>query len=366
MIAETTTKATERRSFAFAAIDRYITTNIVGSDEKMQRGKEWISWGDGNRYPAYLDTLYNTSATLQTIINGISDFVCGNGVMCNIPRFAERINRNDDTMDDLVHLIVTDYLKYGGFAFCVIRSRSGEIAELQYIDISRLRTDKKREVFYYSEEWSNNRVRTVKYPKYKYGDSNGVSIVYYEGNKTRGVYPVPIWNAAVRSAEIDRQITDFHLNAISNGFSGGYAFNFNNGIPDDEQKAEIERNVNDKFSGADNAGRIVMSFNQDREHALDIVKLDTDDLDKKYELVREWVRQQLFIAFRAIPCLFGLMTENNGFSREEFLQAFELYNQTMVKPIQQIVVRVLDKVLGGKDSISILPFSLDVTDDISE
>lgn len=362
-----TTQNTERRQrVAFAAIEPYTVSNIMSAEEREERGKEWVSWGDGNRYPQYLDTLYNSSTTLQTIINGTADYVLGNNVQVNVEAWRTKINSDGETLEDLIGMLAVDYLKYGGFAFSVIRDRIGHIAELAYIDVARLRSDKDREVFYYSEDWRASRVKVLRYPKFGINDANPTSIVYYAGNKTRGTYPVPLWNAAVRSAEIDKQITDFHLNNIANGFSGGYALNFNNGIPDDEQKMEIEREVMRKFSGAENAGRIVLAFNEDRDHALDIVKLDTDDLDKKYSLVREWSREQIFTAFRAVPCLFGLMTENNGFSREEFLQAFELYNTTVVRPIQRIICRELDKVLGVTDAVTIVPFSLKVTENITE
>lgn len=362
-----TTPSTEQsKKIAFAAIEPYTASNIVSAEEREERGKEWMSWGDGNRYPQYLDTLYNNSTTLQTIINGTADYVLGNDVQVNVEAFKTRINSDGETMEDLIAMLAVDYLKYGGFAFSVIRDRIGNVAELSYTDVARLRADKDREIFYYSEDWAKSRVKALRYPKFDIKDTNATSIVYFAGTKTRATYPVPMWNAAVRSAEIERQITDFHLNNIANGFSGGYALNFNNGVPDDEQKAEIEREVMRKFSGAENAGRIVLSFNADKEHALEIVKLDTDDLDKKYGLVRTWCREQIFTAFRAVPCLFGLMTENNGFSREEFLQAFELYNTTMVRPIQRTICRELDKVLGVADAVSIVPFSLDVTDNITE
>lgn len=367
MTPTTTTPNTESSiKVAFAAVEPYTASNIVSAEEKEERGKEWVSWGDGNKYPQYLDTLYNNSTTLQTIINGTADYVSGNNVQVNVGEWQNRVNSDGETMEELIAMLAVDYLKYGGFAICVIRDNIGRIAELSYIDVARLRCDKDREVFYYSEDWGKSRTKVLRYPKFGVNDSNPTSIVYVAGNKTRNTYPVPLWNAAVRSAEIERQITDFHLNNIANGFSGGYAFNFNNGQPGDEQKAEIERNIMNKFSGAENAGRIVMSFNDDREHALDITKLDTDDLDKKYDLVRVWCREQLFTAFRAVPCLFGLMTENNGFSREEFLQAFELYNLTVVRPIQQLITRELDKVLGVRDAITIVPFSLDVTENITE
>ena len=363
----TSSPNTEHRiKVAFAAIGQYTESNIVSAEERKERGKEWMVWGKGNKYPQYLDTLYNNSTTLQTIINGTADYVLGNNVQVNIAEWQTRVNSDGDTMEDLIGMLAVDYLKYGGFAFVVIRNLAGNIAELSYIDVARLRCDKDREVFYYSEDWTKSCVKALRYPKFGVNDSNPTSIVYYAGTKTRGTYPVPMWNAAVRSAEIDKQITDFHLNNIANGFSGGYAFNFNNGVPSDEQMAEIERNIIRKFSGAENAGRIITSFNDDRDHALDIVKLDTDDLDKKYDLVRTWCREQIFTAFRAVPCLFGLMTENNGFSREEFLQAFELYNTTVVRPIQRTIGRELDKVSGAKDVVTIVPFSLDVTDNITE
>lgn len=356
----------QSKKIAFAAIEPYTASNIVSGEEREERGRAWVSWGDGNRYPQYLDTLYNNSTTLQTIINGTADYVLGNNVQVNSEAWSVKVNSDGETMEDLIAMLAVDYLKYGGFAFSVIRDRIGNVAELSYIDVARLRTDKDREIFYYSEDWKASRVKVLRYPKFGIHDTNPTSIVYFAGNKTRGTYPVAMWNAAVRSAEIEKQITDFHLNNIANGFSGGYALNFNNGVPDDEQKMEIERDVMRKFSGAENAGRIVLSFNADREHALEIVKLDTDDLDKKYDLVRTWCREQIFTAFRAVPCLFGLMTENNGFSREEFLQAFELYNTTVVRPIQRSICRELDKVLGMADSVTIVPFSLDVTDNITE
>ena len=362
----TNTPSTESKRVLFSAIAPYVASNIVSAEEKDERGKEYVSWGDGNKYPQYLDSLYNSAPTLQTIINGTADFVSGSSIQMNIERWQNAVNSDGDTIDDLVAMLAVDYLKYGGFAFTVIRDMAGNVAELSYIDVARLRCDRDREVFYYSEDWSKTRIKVLKYPKFGVNDANPTSIFYFAGSKTRGTYPVPMWNASVVSAEIERLIGTFHLNNISNGFSGGYLLNFNNGEPNDEQKVEIERNAMSKLCGADNAGRLVMSFNADREHALDITKLDTDDLDKKYELVRKWSREELFTAFRAVPSLFGLMTENNGFSREEFLQAFELYNLTVVAPIQRIITRAIDKVSGVRDSISIVPFALASTDNISE
>lgn len=351
---------------AFAAIDPYIASNIVEPTESEQRGRDYISWGDGNRYPEYLENLGGNCATLQTIINGTADYVVGNGVVCNVAEFARQVNKNGDTMHDIVYKIAVNYLTFGGYALSVVRNNSGNIGEIDSVYIPYLRSDKDNKVFYYSEEWRKSRVRAIRYPKYLRGDNNATSILYVKSPKSRGTYPVPIWNAAVRAAELDTLITNYHLNSIQNGFAGGHIFNFNDGEPDDEQKVEIERNINEKFAGSENAGRILISYNSDKEHALDIQRIDVVDLDKKYEAVATWSMKQLYTAFRAIPCLFGLPTENSGFNREEFLQAFELYNKTVVNPIQQLICREMDKLFDVKDSISIIPFSLENTSNNSD
>lgn len=345
----------------FSAINPYTTSNIVSPAESEIRGRDYMSWGDKNAYPEYLENLTENCATLQTIINGTADYVVGNGVECNIEAFKGAINKKGDTMYDLVYKLAVNYLKFGGFAMSVVRDNSGGVAEIDDVYIPYFRSDKDNTVFYYSEEWKNTRLRAIMYPKFNRGDSNPTSIVYVKSPKSRGTYPVPIWSAAVRSAELDKLITDYHLNSIHNGFAGGHIFNFNDGEPDDEQKMEIERNVKEKFCGSENAGSILLSYNSDKEHALEVQRIDVADLDKKYEAVATWSMKQIYTAFRAVPCLFGLPTENSGFSREEFLQAFELYNKTVVRPIQQLIVREMDKLFGVRDSITIIPFALENT-----
>ena len=146
---------------------------------------------------------------------------------------------------------------------------------------------------------------------------------------------------------------------------GSKLISFNSGVPDENMKLEIEKNLNEKFSGAKNAGRFVISFSQSKENAPEILNLSSDDFDKRYIELEKRNSGQIFVAFRAIPQLFGLVVEGSGFNREEYLQAFALYNRTIVKPIQQNIIRTFDKIFGVENSITITPFTIDVVDDIS-
>ena len=69
--------------------------------------------------------------------------------------------------------------------------------------------------------------------------------------------------------------------------------------------------------------------------------------------------KEIFVAFRAIPQLFGYSLEGTGFNKQEFIEAYELYNKTTVIPIQKDLQRTFNKIFGIDNAISIVPFKLE-------
>ena len=351
----------EKAKIQLSALNPYLQDNKVENVEKEISGVDFIAWGTDNQYPGYLFSLYEDCATLQSIINGTVDFVCGNDISCNLPIFEKTVNKNGDTINDIIQRISTDYLIFGGFALQVIRNSLGEITELYWIDFTKIRSDKKNEVFFFSEDWckSYGRVKYIIYPKFNPDDSNPSSIFYYKGNKTRGTYPTPLYNAAITSCELEKKINQFHLSEINNNFLTSKIINFNSGIPDDDLKNEIERNLNEKFSGSENAGRILISFNNNKDSETTVADIPQDEFGERYDSLAKRSTSQIFTAFRATPNLFGLPTETTGFNQQEFSEAFKLYNRTAVKPIQKVIVDTFDKIFGVDGSITIEPFNLE-------
>ena len=341
-----------------AAISPYMQTNSVSNEEKKINGKDFISWGDNNKYPDFLLECYNNCTTLQTLINGTADYVNGDDIVCNVPKFTDKINFKGDTIKDLVQKITMDYLTFGSFAIQVIRDFGGKVAELYWIDVNKLRSDEKNEVFFYSDDWSKSygRVKTIKYPKFNQYDNNPTSIVYFKGNRARNIYGTPLWSAAVKNVQIETKITDFHLNELSNNFMTSKLISFNNGTPSDEQKLEIERNLNEKFGGAENCGRVMISFSESKENAPEIMDLGTDSFADRYNTLAKRNKEEIYCAFRATPLLFGLVSESNGFATSEYSDSYKLFNKTVVAPIQQAIIDTFDKIFGVKNSITISPF----------
>lgn len=341
-----------------AAISPYLQTNSVSNEEKKVSGKDFVSWGDNNKYPDFLLDCYNNCTTLQTIINGVVDYVNGDDIVCNIKGFDVAVNSKGDTIKYLIQKITMDYLVFGSFAIQIIRDFSGKVSELYWIDVNKLRSDEKNEVFFYSEDWSKSygRVKTIKYPKFSPNDTNPTSIYFHKSNKARNIYGSPLWSAAVKNVQIEQKITDFHLNELSNNFMTSKLISFNNGTPNDEQKLEIERNLNEKFGGAENCGRVMISFSESKENAPDILDLGTDSFADRYNTLAKRNKEEIYCAFRATPVLFGLVTESNGFATSEYSDSYKLFNKTVVAPIQNAIIDVFDKIFGSANSITISPF----------
>ena len=363
----------EKRHVSFAAIDQYVETNIVLPTERVTN-RDFVEWGKGNNYPGYLLDLYNNVTTLRSIINGNIDFITGDDVSI-LPlgdRFAEGImNTRGDLITDIVRDLAKDYNLYGGFALQIIRDHNGDVAEIYYIDMRFIRSNKENDVFYYNEHWEKGgRKDVIIYPKFlrnldwtslsdEERDRHASSILFIKNVHTQ-VYPAPMYAASVLSCEIEKAISQYHWNSLNNNFCPDIIINFNNGDPGDEIKEEIVSDLEEKFSGYQNGKRFMVSFNKDRMSAVTIDTIKTDDFSERYKALEESCRRQIFSAFRAQPLLFGLNSDvSTGFSTDEFEQTFKLYNRTQIRPVQRLIADAFDRIYGSKGVLTIKPFSLE-------
>lgn len=345
---------------SFLAINPYVESNIVSPEEKKTTDKDYVLWGDKNYYPEYLSELFANSVTLHSVVLGTADYIAGNDAIVATPLHDRYMNLKGQTAHDIVKALARNAALYGGFALQVIRNKEGQVSEIYPVNMRYLRSDKDNEVFWYSEKWkgSGGSVKTIRYPKFIPDSKESSAIVYVKGDVDT-TYPQPVYCAAVKDCETERSISEFHLNNINNGFMGSYLVNFNNGVPSDEIKDDIERKFNEKYSGKSNAGRVVFSWNNSKETAATLQKMEIADYGEKYATLSKHCERSIYKAFRANPNLFGLATESNGFNSEEYESAFKLFSRTVIQPIQKSIIYAFDRILGQDGSLTIVPFTLE-------
>lgn len=349
---------------SFLAISPYKERLIERPTEKVQAGRDWVRWGDKNTYPLYLEGLSADCTTLRTIQLGLVDYVVGNGVQIEGGALdAKSIDGRHLTPAELVEVTAKDAARLGGFAWELIPNANGELAAIVPMKFKYIRLNKEGDVVYYSEKWQKASPEILVFERwsgefpYDTKEDKYKSAVLYVKCWGDAIYPEPLYASAVKACETERGIDEFHLGNIERGFMGSYIINFCNGAPPtDEIKRQIERDVNQKFAGATNAGRILINFADNKDHLAVLQKLEVSDYGNKYETLSEHIRQQLFTCFRANPNLFGIPTAQ-GFNAEEYESAFKLFNRTIVHPLQEKICMAWTKATGG--TMTIEPFTLD-------
>lgn len=298
--------------------------------EKQVSGKDYMFFGEDNMYPDLLFTCYDKCTLLQTLINGTTDYVSGKGIENDF-----QVSMSGMKCSELVKKISLDYIIFGAFAIQVRRNKLGEVVALDYVDVSRCRLDESETHVYYCRKWNKYARDIRKYDRWQKSVKLSNSIFYFKNPKSRGIYGLPIWNAAIKDALTGIEITNFHFSSIRNNFAPSAIINFNNGVPTDEEQDEIENELNSKFSGTSNASRLLVSFNENKDVATTIERLTEDNFDKKYESLSKNVKDNLLAAFRASSQLFGINPENTSFNSIEFTNAFSLFKETVAAPIQE-------------------------------
>lgn len=343
-------------NYQFAAINPYSVIDHPLPDESKS-GKGFVNYGTNNDYPNFLWGLYNDVTTLRSLIDGCVDYVSGEGVV---------IGDNTEIDDELTELyrgVALDKYVFGGYCIEALRDSRGEVCKLNYIPFDRVRTSEDKKTLYYSPDFTkkSGRVRTIEVPAFDKENPAPRSFFYHSKSRT-GVYPTPIWGSAINAALIEAKVNEFHLNGITNGFTSSAIVTFCNGVPEDEQKREIEKNFNEKFSGSENAGRIVIAFSPDKDHSAEIQSLQTEDYGEKYKSCVERAREELFIAFRATSNLFGLQKEGVGFNTQEYSDSFALFNKTVISPVQKEIEKNLSELLGKE--VKVIPFKINFESDV--
>ena len=322
--------------------------------------RNYVYFGRDNNFPAFVEGLYNECSTLRSIIDGTAEYIQGNGVL-NSPKWAT-VNTRGTTIEDFVLQIATDYMKYDGFAIQVIYSKAGDICELYALDFKKVRLSADSKKAYYAKTWGTYTSKYEEFDTFDRGkiDPKKKTQIFYYKAAHRTIYPYPKWQGAFRDCLAEIESSKYTLNSLHNGLAVRTLITIPN--PDGqltaEEKKEVEKGIKAKFTGPEADSSFMIYWNEDAMRDVKIDSIKDENETDRFNAIKKSARENIFIAFRAVPALFGLMTESKGFSKEEFSQAFELYNKTVVNPKQKKIVDVLQLLTGDK-TIQIIPFKLE-------
>ena len=365
-------------------------TQWLGIEHKVpvmleNKAGKYITYGALNEYPYYLLDNYRRSSKHNAIVNGKVNYIVGGGwqpgekmtveQQARYAKFFDGLSEHDD-LNDITEKLVLDLELFNGFAVAVTWNKMGTIAKMEHIPFEKIRVDKDERMFQVADWYDDAMVQLYpkigdveKIPAFDADNRIGKQLFYYRvyaaGVKS---YPLPEYMGGLAYIEADCQIANFHVNNLKNNFWGGYLINFNNGIPTPEEQGDIERQIKRKFSGTDNAGRFVVTFNDDVSKAPTLEPLTPSDMDKQFEILNKTVQQEIFISHRVVnPMLFGVKTEGQLGGRQELVEAYELFKATYVNDRVRKVERMINYLgsFNGVEGMELIPVE-PITERLSE
>tara|TARA_R110000822_G_scaffold764_1_gene3383 strand:+ start:145 stop:1971 length:1827 start_codon:yes stop_codon:yes gene_type:complete len=331
--------------------------------EEVQ-GKDWISYGSDDCYGDYLESLYLGSSIHSAIVNGVGSMIYGKGLDA-IEREDSEGNKEqwlrlqtllNSSDDELLKKLALDLKLYGQCYVNTIWNKARtSVAMMKHLPVHTMRagiadSEGKIHEWYYKNSWAkvNERQKPNVIKSFSTEDRTSASTVLQikRYSPSFHYYGLPDSQGSNGYVELDIQVQSFHLNNIKNSLMPSMMLSFSNGIPTDQERADIERKVYEKFSGSNNAGKLLITFNDGPETAPKIEPISSNGSDDMYTYLSTEITNKVLTGHRITsPLLFGVSSNSSwGSNAQELNDSYSLFHNTVVEEFQDILLKGLGPV----------------------
>lgn len=341
-------------SLEFIQLQSYTAPSII-----EQKNKDWVQYGDDNNYYQYLIDLYHSSPTNNACIKGTVDQIFGKGLeVTRASRdLAGYIEFKKMFSADCIRAVAMDLKMLGQASFQLVKSKDRKkYVMAKHFPQQTLRPAKcnekgEIEKYYYCPDWANLKRghNPVEFRAFGYDQNANECILTIKPYSTGSFYFAPVdYQGGTQYANLEAEISNFHINNIMNGLAPSMLINFNNGQPPAEVKDTVEAQIKQKFGGSSNAGRFIISWNDGKESSADITPVQLSDAHNQYQFLSGEAMQKIMVAHRVVsPMLLGIK-DNTGFGNnaDEMKTASILFDNVVVRPFQRLIIDAVTKVLN--------------------
>jgi len=327
--------------------------------EKVDRANGVIKWGEKNLYPQWLNSLFYGSAIHSGIVRSKVYYISSGGLNYegdDLEAWARMFTNgtSDVNLDQLAEQMALDLELYNGVA---LRGRwsldRSNCARLDLIPFETCRQLVETDQIAVSPDWSNRNTGFMLYEPLDPGqrDSLQFYLMYYEKPKQvvfdgkqkveTGAYPLAPYIGGIKSIQTDIEIVNYSHSEIINNFGLGTIINLNGGKPKTPQdRKKLEARIKGA-TGTDAAGGTVVLFNNGKDNAATIEKLNGNDLNDRYISLSADVRNNILLSHSVTSAtLFGLSMDGN-FNASEMEIGYEIMKANYFKSRQEALLSLI-------------------------
>jgi hypothetical protein len=358
------------------AVINQLKIDVLPSLVFSQDGQEIIPYGIDNLYPNRTLAAIRNSPTAKGCVRRLRDFVFGLG-------FGDQadivVNRDNETLNDILNKAVGDYSEFGGFALHFNYNLLGEIIEIFNADfefIRKLNTfwkvrfgnwvhgqrffDEDIDIFLYNPDRLKIQIEKSG------GFDNFLGTILYFAHDG-GIYPESFLQASKVSANFESDSQVFSNANIKNGFSGTTIIK-NPSLLQGEEGVKNNKNLSDeigKLHGADKAGSSVVvnvpvSVTGEMKPFTMVESLSPTNVDQLFTNQNEHAESSIFKEYRMPPILLGV-SSSGMFNQASFNDAFNYKNadtEADRTKVQRVFNSFIENTIFGLSDLEIVPLEM--------
>jgi hypothetical protein len=309
----------------------------------------YIRFGSDNLYPQYMNQMYYMSPLHGSIVDFKTNATIGGGYTFDESKltdmekvvlyaFGKKIG-----FKDTLKTITKDVILHGRCYF-LIELKGGKTYNVKRVAPEKVRINQAKTLYAVNEDWQfGMQIRTFEpyHPECKDGT---YLYVYEQKSVGQDYYPLPQYTSALNFAFLSGELSYLQKSNIQNSIFPSFAMMFPKKPQGPEEMQLIKDTVN-KLKGAENAGKAVAFFANNKESLPDIVNVPTNSNDELFKGVSELNTEQICFAHTIDPILLGVRTTGSLGSGTDIKQAYVIFEKNTIIPLRETITDIINGLL---------------------
>jgi hypothetical protein len=316
----------------------------------------WVPYGKRNDFPDYLISASKKCTAHSSLLATRKDLISGEGVTYNsdkeinekLKKLFVKINTDGESIEDILNQVKNDISILETMALQVIWSKDKKsITDVFYLDSSKIRPDKHLNErglpisYWYCSNWQDVTTNEpINMPRFDSSeDGRGGKQIYFAHTPTLGQPYLPSisYASALNDIELAYEIGKYNLNYVRNGFFISGIFNVKTSSA--EELYQADENIQNTFTGTDNAGRVIVMAN-DEGDGVTFTPLSTNDNTAMISAYINIIDSNVCTAHRANPIVAGIQSDGStlGSDGKLFSTAMQTYYNLVIRDLQKAFI----------------------------
>jgi len=334
-----------------------------------------IPFGLDNLYPQRIENAIQSSPTAMGCIDRLKYFIKGQGFTVG----ETVVNRDGETLNDILNQCVDDYVKFSGFALHFNFNLIGKIAEIFTIPLEYLRKDRKLKHVQMGIWDTRSRLYSNEFITFDlYGECDPISQMVYGGfesykgqimyfTRDGRIYPNSTAQTCTMSSEYEKEVQLYSLANVRNSFSANNIIKLPTMFAGEKGQDQVNK-LSDELQnahGAGNAGAsivvpVTVGTSGEVKPFQMVESLNPTNVDALFTNQNQSAERTILKTFMMPEILLGVSSQGM-FNQAAFNDAFDYKNADTEqdrKIIEREFASFLKNSVWGIESLEIVPLQM--------